>query len=430
LDSDCTGYVGSCIDGKESASQITINVVAEGLPCASADFPVSADFTAPTSLLTESQPGTIVEPECDDSKPYPSGGVKCLADGTWKNTFECSTTPGCQNGAAQAATEVDVTGVEAFTPEHPSCDGFNVAMGAVCHVACSNGKFAKQVYQVRCDGNQQWTVLDEATSETCIDDSLSGPPNKPDITGVDYDYDRQIVTVAFDFSNNPDDDMVHGWKVSTSHSDLGPQNKLNTIIVQPFLELSIPAGEVEYHLEEICYVVTVENSVGEASSDEFCIISTTAPPTTSDSAQSDNVACCRTQSSGGTEWADNECMLHHTEDSCLVDTVHKCGWGQTWDDNIISACSGVVVVLEETEQPPVIKVWIIPTIVCVVIFVACVCCYCCPCCCCFKKSDGDSDEETEKDVECGSRMPKAGSAGSRLANIASPKSPKGYDALQ
>jgi hypothetical protein len=144
----------------------------------------------------------------------------------------------------------------------------------VCHVVCENGQYAPGSYQVACVGNDEWQVVD---SGTCLPNSESNPPSPPEITNVDYDYERKIVTVTFNFTNGANDDLVHTWRVEASNADLGPQNQLNTVINTGFLELSMPANESSYHLEEICYNVTVENSVGIAISQQYCAISTVAP---------------------------------------------------------------------------------------------------------------------------------------------------------
>jgi len=263
LDSTCSGRVGACIKGESDASRLTIDVVSAGLPCSAADFPQSSDFSAPSSLLAANQPGTIVEPICIASKPYTSGGVTCLPDGTWENTFECAAQPGCKNGDVRLVTESDVTGVQAGAA---SCNGFNVPMGATCQVTCGNGKYARAGYQARCDGHNTWTVVG---AEQCIDISSSGGPEKPVITSVDYDMARRIVTVNFDFMNNPNDAMVHNWIV-TSNSNLNPTNKLNSVVVENSLELSIPDDGVDYESEDICFTISVENVVAQSSSDEFC----------------------------------------------------------------------------------------------------------------------------------------------------------------
>merc|ERR1712025_447642 len=124
-----------------------------------------------------------------------------------------------------------------------------------------------------CVGNDQWQVVD---SGTCLPNSESNPPTPAEITNVELDYERMMVTVTFDFTNGANDDLVHTWRVEASNADLGPQNQLNTVINTGFLGLSMPAN-VSYHLEDICYKVTVENSVGVAISEEYCAISTVAP---------------------------------------------------------------------------------------------------------------------------------------------------------
>merc|ERR1712051_38840 len=258
LDSECTGYVGACISGESHASQITVNVVSAGSSCSSSSFPNSMDFSAPSSLGSMSLPGTVVQPDCVAELPHRSGIVTCLPDGTWDSTVTCSAQPGCAN-AAYDPNAISVIGVEAITSEHRSCDDFTTASGSVCHVVCENG---------------QWQVVD---SGTCLPNSESNPPSPPEITNVDYDYERMIVTVTFNFTNGANDDLVHTWRVEASNADLGPQNQLNTVINTGFLELSMPANNTSYHLEEICYNVTVENSVGIAISEQYCAISTVAP---------------------------------------------------------------------------------------------------------------------------------------------------------
>jgi len=279
LDSDCNGakYVGACIQGEASKSEITVNVVSAGASCPSDHFPSSAYFSAPSSLQTMSQPGTVVQPDCIAALPYQTGMVTCMADGTWHSTVMCSDQPGCANGPYDL-TVASVTGVEAITTEYQSCDNFYVAQGSVCHVVCEDGQYAPGSYQVECVGNDQWQVVN---SGTCVPNSQSNPPNQPIITSVAYDYDRMMVTVSFDFTNGENDDLVHSWRVEASNSDLGPQNQLNSVINMGFLELSIPSSEVAYHEEEICYTVSVENDVGMAISDQHCYIVTTTPSPTS-----------------------------------------------------------------------------------------------------------------------------------------------------
>lgn len=268
LDSDCLGVgeagtVGACIAGEQSASQITVNVVSAGSPCSSSSFPSSPDFSAPSSLQDLSLPGTIIQPTCVAEMPFRTGVVTCSADGTWVSTVQCSSEPGCQNSAYDP-NAVSVIGVEAITSEHPSCDDFAVSQGSVCHVVCEDGQYAPGKYQVACVGHDQWQVVN---SGTCLDNTQSNPPNPPVITSVHYDYDRLIVTVTFDFNNGDDDDLVHSWRIEASNQDLGPQNQLNTVVNPGFLELSIPSNGVQYELFTICYTVSVENSVGAASSE-------------------------------------------------------------------------------------------------------------------------------------------------------------------
>merc|ERR1719336_2711369 len=277
LDSGCQGYVGACIDGESSKSEITVNVVSAGASCPSDHFPSSAYFSAPSSLQTTSQPGTVVQPDCIAALPYQTGMVTCMADGTWHSTVMCSDQPGCANGPYDL-TVASVTGVEAITSEHQSCDNFYVAQGSVCHVVCEDGQYAPGSYQVECVGNDEWQIVN---SGTCVPNSQSNPPIQPIITSVAYDYDRMMVTVTFDFTNGENDDLVHSWRVEASNSELGPQNQLNSVINMGFLELSIPSSEVAYHEQEICYTVTVENDVGMAISDQHCYIVTTTPSPTS-----------------------------------------------------------------------------------------------------------------------------------------------------
>jgi len=272
LDSDCTvpgktGIVGACIAGEESASQITVNVVSAGSPCSSSSFPSSPDFSAPSSLNDMSLPGTVIQPTCIAELPFRTGIVTCLPDGTWESTVQCSSEPGCQNSAYDPNAE-SVIGVEAFSSAHPSCNDFTVSQGSVCHVVCEDGFYAPSSYQVACVGNDQWEIVNPGA---CLDNSQSNPPCPPVITSVEYDYDRLIVTVTFDFTNRDNDDLVHSWRVEATNQDLGPQNQLNTVINSGFLELSIPSNGVQYDLLEICYVVSVENSVGAASSEQFCV---------------------------------------------------------------------------------------------------------------------------------------------------------------
>jgi len=276
LDSGCQGYVGACIDGESSKSEITVNVVSAGASCPSSDFPSSAFFSAPSSLQTMSQPGTVVQPECNAETPYLTGMVTCTADGTWHSSVMCSDQPGCAN-APYDPTVVSVTGVEAITSEHQSCDNFYVAQGSVCHVVCEDGQYAPGSYQVECVGNDEWQIVN---SGTCVPNSQSNPPIQPIITSVAYDYDRMMVTVTFDFTNGENDDLVHSWRVEASNSELGPQNQLNSVIHRSFLELSIPSADVAYHEQEICYTVTVENSVGMGISDQYCYMATSSPTST------------------------------------------------------------------------------------------------------------------------------------------------------
>jgi len=286
LDSDCDGVgeagtVGACIAGEQSASQITVNVVSAGTPCSSSSFPSSPDFSAPSSLQDLSLPGTIIQPTCVAEMPFRTGVVTCSADGTWVSTVQCSSEPGCQNSAYDP-NAVSVIGVEAITSEHPSCDDFAVSQGSVCHVVCEDGQYAPGKYQVACVGHDQWEVVN---SGTCLDNTQSNPPNPPVITSVHYDYDRLIVTVTFDFNNGDDDDLVHSWRIEASNQDLGPQNQLNTVVNPGFLELSIPSNGVQYELFTICYTVIVENSVGAASSELFCVQETPDLPTPSPTTQ-------------------------------------------------------------------------------------------------------------------------------------------------
>jgi len=286
LDSDCLGVgeagtVGACIAGEQSASQITVNVVSAGSPCSSSSFPSSPDFSAPSSLQDLSLPGTIIQPTCVAEMPFRTGVVTCSADGTWVSTVQCSSEPGCQNSAYDP-NAVSVIGVEAITSEHPSCDDFAVSQGSVCHVVCEDGQYAPGKYQVACVGHDQWQVVN---SGTCLDNTQSNPPNPPVITSVHYDYDRLIVTVTFDFNNGDDDDLVHSWRIEASNQDLGPQNQLNTVVNPGFLELSIPSNGVQYELFTICYTVSVENSVGAASSELFCVQETPDLPTPSPTTQ-------------------------------------------------------------------------------------------------------------------------------------------------
>merc|ERR1719499_553515 len=225
--------------------------------------------TVPSSLQTMSQPGTVVQPECNAETPYLTGMVTCTADGIWHSSVMCSDQPGCAN-APYDPTVVSVTGVEAITSEHQSCDNFYVAQGSVCHVVCEDGQYAPGSYQVECVGNDEWQIVN---SGTCVPNSQSNPPNHPIITSVAYDYDRMMVTVTFDFTNKENDDLVHSWRVQASNLDLGPQNQLNSVINLGFLELSIPATGVAYHVQEICYKVSVENSVGVAASSQYCTVS-------------------------------------------------------------------------------------------------------------------------------------------------------------
>jgi len=274
LDSECddvgeAGVVGACIAGEQSASQITVNVVSAGSPCSSSSFPSSPDFSAPSSLQDMSLPGTVVQPTCVAELPFRTGIVTCLADGTWESTVQCSSEPGCQNSAYDP-NAVSVIGVEAFSSEHPSCDDFTISQGSVCHVVCEDGQYAPGSYQVECVGHDQWQIVNPGA---CLDNSQSNPPSPPVITTVHYDYDRLIVTVIFDFTNGDNDDLVHSWRVESSFPAFGPQNQLNTVVNSGFLELSMPsnAGPVQYEFLLICYVVSIENSVGGASSEEFCV---------------------------------------------------------------------------------------------------------------------------------------------------------------
>merc|ERR1719499_2686409 len=232
--------------------------------------------TVPSSLQTMSQPGTVVQPECNAETPYLTGMVTCTADGTWHSSVMCSDQPGCAN-APYDPTVVSVTGVEAIRSEHQSCDNFYVAQGSVCHVVCEDGQYAPGSYQVECVGNDEWQIVN---SGTCVPNSQSNPPIQPIITSVAYDYDRMMVTVTFDFTNGENDDLVHSWRVEASNSELGPQNQLNSVIHRSFLELSIPSADVAYHEQEICYTVTVENSVGMGVSDQYCYMATSSPTST------------------------------------------------------------------------------------------------------------------------------------------------------
>lgn len=359
LDSECTGVVGACIDGEANASQITVNVVSAGSPCSKSSFPSSPDFSAPNSLGDMSLPGTVVQPNCIEEKPFRTGIVTCLADGTWHSTVQCSAEPGCQNSAYDP-NAVSVIGVEAFSSEHQSCDNFAVAQGSLCHVVCENGQYAPGSYQVACVGNDQWQIVD---SGTCLPNSQSNPPSPPVITSVDYDYERMIVTVTFDFTNGENDDLVHSWRVEASNQDLGPQNQLNTVINTGFLELSIPASGVQYELEQICYTVNVENSVGTATSEQFCIQET---PTT----DSPTLAPTGSPSLSPSKTPSVAEILVATEDD------------EVTDDILI-----------------------------LVVVVALACCCCCVCVCVLMRRRKDDEEETkEKEGEitltvCGAGSP-------------------------
>jgi len=355
LDSECTGYVGACISGESHASQITVNVVSAGSSCSSSSFPNSMDFSAPSSLGSMSLPGTVVQPDCVAELPHRSGIVTCLADGTWDSTVTCSAQPGCAN-AAYDPNAISVIGVEAITSEHRSCDDFTIASGSVCHVVCENGQYAPGSYQVACVGNDQWQVVD---SGTCLPNSESNPPSPPEITNVDYDYERMIVTVTFNFTNGANDDLVHTWRVEASNADLGPQNQLNTVINTGFLELSMPANNVSYHLEEICYNVTVENSVGIAISEQYCAISTVAPSLAPSSATS-------------------------LSPSMAPSTTE-------------------VLVEKDTEVETEIFIVII---VCAVALLICCCCFCICCLVCRKRDDEEETEEKKVEITIGAGSPK------------------------
>jgi hypothetical protein len=357
LDSGCTGFVGACIDGQSQASQITVNVVSTGSSCSSSSFPASTDFSAPSSLASMSLPGTVVQPDCVPELPHRSGIVTCLADGTWDSTVACSAQPGCAN-AAYDPNALSVIGVEAITSEHRSCDDFTIASGSVCHVVCENGQYAPGSYQVACVGNDEWQVVD---SGTCLPNSASNPPSPPKITNVDYDYERMIVTVTFNFTNGANDDLVHTWRVEASNADLGPQNQLNTVINTGFLELSMPANESSYHLEEICYNVTVENSVGIAISQQYCAISTVtptlAPSTTAISTVAPTLAPSTTE----------------------------------------------VLVEKDTEVEGEIFIIII---VCAVTLLICCCCFCICCLVCRKRDNEEENEEKKVDITIVAASPK------------------------
>jgi hypothetical protein len=99
---------------------------------------------------------------------------------------------------------------------------------------------------------------------------------------------------------------------------LGPHNKLNTVISFDYLELSIPANGVQYEYQQICYSVSVENNVGIATSDQFCVELTTAEPTT-------------TMDAFATE----------TCDSIAVDDSDVCGENAAYDSAFASnTCAG------------------------------------------------------------------------------------------
>lgn len=267
LDSGCQGFVGACIDGESSSSQITIDVIKGGTPCQSSDFPQSSDYSIPNSLELASQPGSIVVPDCISSKPFASGGVECMPDGSWANTFTCSSTPGCRNSLVTDFTESRAIGAEAYDPQFPSCDGFNVPQGSVCHVNCQDGFYAKRAYTVRCDGQDNW-VKTSSSSESCRPISESAPPSKPTITDVNYDTARGVATVAFDFQNNPDDDMVFNWEVTADNSGLVAQNRRNSVIEVNSLDMTFADdSSIE---GTVCYQVSVENGSGKTTSDQFC----------------------------------------------------------------------------------------------------------------------------------------------------------------
>jgi len=226
----------------------------------------------------------------------------------------------------------------------------------VCHVVCENGQYAPGSYQVACVGNDQWQVVD---SGTCLPNSESNPPSPPEITNVEYDYERMMVTVTFDFTNGANDDLVHTWRVEASNADLGPQNQLNTVINTGFLELSMPAN-VSYHLEEICYKVTVENSVGVAISEEYCAISTVAPTLAPSSAS--------------------------TSPSTSPST------GPSTSPSMAPSFTEVLV-----EKDTEVETGIIVIIICAVAVLICCCCFCI-CCLVYRKRD-DEEETEEKKVE-------------------------------
>jgi len=365
LDSDCSGYVGACISGESHASQITVNVVSAGSPCSISSFPNSADFSAPSSLGTMSLPGTVVQPDCIAELPHRSGIVTCLADGTWDSTASCSAEPGCANSPYDP-NALNVIGVEAITSEHRSCDDFFIASGSVCHVVCENGQYAPGSYQVACVGNDQWQIVD---SGTCLPNSESNPPSPPEITNVAYDYERMIVTVTFDFTNGANDDLVHTWRVEASNADLGPQNQLNTVINTGFLELSMPVN-VSYHLEEICYKVTVENSVGVAISEEYCAISTVAPTLAPSSASTSPPS-----SSPST--------------------------GPSTSPSMAPSITEVLV-----EKDTEVETGIIVIIVCAVAVLICCCCFCICCLIYRQREDEEETEEKKVEISIGAGSPK------------------------
>merc|ERR1711953_200412 len=217
--------------------------------------------------------------------------------------------------------------------------------------------YAPGSYQVECIGNGQWQVVD---SGTCLPNSGSNPPTPAEITNVEYDYERMIVTVTFNFTNGANDDLVHTWRVEASNADLGSQNQLNTVINTGFLELSMPAN-VLYHLEEICYKVTVENSVGVAISEEYCAISTVAPTLAPSSAST-----LPPSTSPSTEPSTSPSM---------APSITK------------------VLVEKDTE----VETGIIVIIVCAVAVLICCCCFCI-CCLIYRQRD-DEEETEEKKVE-------------------------------
>merc|ERR1712156_810938 len=165
-----------------------------------------------------------------------------------------------------------------------------------------------------------------------------------------------MVTVTFDFTNGANDDLVHTWRVEASNADLGPQNQLNTVINTGFLELSMPAN-VSYHLEEICYKVTVENSVGVAISEEYCAISTVTPTLAPSSAS-------------------------------------------TSPSTSPSMAPSITEVLVEKDTEVETEIFVI--IICAVAVLICCCCFCIFCLVCRKRDD----EEKNVEISIGAGSPK------------------------